>query len=731
MSTHCLVGTINADDPATIRVRHVHFDGHPTNILPTLDRIWSTTCAHDATALLEALLAHEWSYLDADVTADTSVTFAGERPVPGVGVASEFDVGSTVEALPVDGPVDHVRWVYVIDPAQSTIAVYEAAELTTPLNVHCLTGPPAPAALLRAELLAAARSVGATVGQHLADTWAQDTLNGRAPAQARETAWRMLTGDPAIARTLPQPDLSAPGDTPPAELAGLVEEPNWSTLTPAHRTKVLDAWRTAARTALAGRVAEHCLHVLNPTDGAGRDLSHLHPDRLRIGRVGVFAGDWSCTEGPSGQIRIPMGYAGTLIDRWNGWAVFTCTRTVAEAIVAEQQAQRDRLQADLIDRGRSPDDAAREVDDAMGTMRFNGDTIVVDETAVYGDPSAVTRIEPDRDGRYVVMGGSWCWQAVDPHDCDRIVGDLPAPGQEQQFVELPHSGMWVPHDRLRVTHLQKFPGTPAASLATLALDDKPVAEARTSADGSAITRLSAAFGRNDWTGYVAGCRRYGVPVSETHILDALVTEHQIGQAARQAEADGGVLTRLLDADGTILRLRPVWPAPRDYTARRQLGQRLRQLAPHPQGRLWQWWTGAGWHHLASITGSGAIADPAQRQPNVGQLLAHIIAEALYERLDRDHMVHLAAGEGIPLDPRMSDEQIRDLLRAAHRESGREAGLPVDDLPTLSAAEGLELGRLAASGADADRPAPTGQQEPSEHGDHATDPPSQQENRDGR
>jgi len=32
-----------------------------------------------------------------------------------------------------------------------------------------------------------------------------------------------------------------------------------------------------------------------------------------------------------------MGSVGTLIDWWNGWAVFSCTRPVAEAVVAQQQ----------------------------------------------------------------------------------------------------------------------------------------------------------------------------------------------------------------------------------------------------------------------------------------------------------------------------------------------------------------------------------------------------------
>src|SRR5436309_665858 len=35
-------------------------------------------------------------------------------------------------------------------------------------------------------------------------------------------------------------------------------------------------------------------------------------------------------------MRIPVGFGGTLIDTWNGWAVFTCTRQAADATVAGQ-----------------------------------------------------------------------------------------------------------------------------------------------------------------------------------------------------------------------------------------------------------------------------------------------------------------------------------------------------------------------------------------------------------
>src|SRR5205814_7296138 len=93
-------------------------------------------------------------------------------------------------------------------------------------------------------------------------------------------------------------------------------------------------------TAAQDRVTELCQLAASPT---GRDVSHLHPDTVRIGHVGVFAGDWAWTVDADGADRIAVGFVGTLIDRWNGWAVFTCTRPVAEAIIVDQQQHRHEL----------------------------------------------------------------------------------------------------------------------------------------------------------------------------------------------------------------------------------------------------------------------------------------------------------------------------------------------------------------------------------------------------
>ncbi|WP_233513751.1 DUF4314 domain-containing protein [Micromonospora craterilacus] len=562
-------------------------------------------------------------------------------------------------------------------------------------------------------------AAGTEAGRAAAEWWAQDTIGGRVSGDTRLAARRILAGiddgDPAVLDTLPQVfSAGGPFYTAAWELFADAtgDVSGWFGLRIQQREEAMTVYRDAFDTAATDRVAELCHLAASPT---GRDVSHLHPDRVRIGGAGVFSGEWALTVGPDGNDRIEVGFVGTLIDHWDGWAVFSCTRPVAEAIVADQQRHRDEYRNSLRELGVPADDLDRRVDAELADLSFDGDVIVADQRALSDDPQAIERLAPDGDGRYVVMGRSWRWEAVDPYACDRIVGDLPAPGTQQRFVELPHTGMRVPHDRLRVTDVQAVPGTPPTSLITLALDEASVAEALSGADGSCLSRLSAAFGRNDWAAYLSGCRQHGQPTSETQVLDALITEFQVGQAARQAAADGAVLTRLLDADGTILRLRPVWPAPRGHSARRQLGKWLRREDPHPQGQLWQWWTGTAWQHLASITGLHTATDPSSRQPDLGQLLAFVIAESLYERVDRDELIEEATDNGIPLDRQMSDDQIRTLLRAALRERGRERGLPVDDLPTLSAAEGLELGRIAAGGAPTtDQPAPHDPDQPLTH-----------------
>jgi hypothetical protein len=124
------------------------------------------------------------------------------------------------------------------------------------------------------------------------------------------------------------------------------------------------------------------------------------------------------------------------------------------------------------------------------------------------------------------MGRSWCWEAVDPADCDRIAGDLPAPGEQQQFALLTHTpGMRIPHDRLKVTALQQMPtANGVAFTATLALDGQPVGTIGNDGNGgpTALHSPNSLFGWRSMQSYLAGCRYLGEPASEERVLDALV-----------------------------------------------------------------------------------------------------------------------------------------------------------------------------------------------------------------
>ncbi|WP_019030719.1 DUF4314 domain-containing protein [Salinispora arenicola] len=285
-------------------------------------------------------------------------------------------------------------------------------------------------------ILARLRALGAEAGRGAADWWAQDTLGGRATGDVRPAARRILAGiddgDPAVLDGLPTftpptrwhdgRDTAGVRYTEATHDAAQSQALRWRDLTDAQRDETITVSREAFDTAVLERVTELCHLAASPT---GADVSHLHPGRVRIGSLGVFAGDWAWTVDADGADRIPVGFVGTLIDLWNGWAVFCCTRQVAEAIVADQQTRRDQFRQRLLDSGAT--DVDRQVDESMGRMWLDGDVIVADDSRVQGDPEAIDRIRPDADGRYVVMGRNWTWLPVHPHDCDRIVGIIPRP----------------------------------------------------------------------------------------------------------------------------------------------------------------------------------------------------------------------------------------------------------------------------------------------------------------
>jgi hypothetical protein len=132
VSTHCYVGTTDPAQPHLVHARFVLADGHPAVVVATLARIWTGRAHRDGRALVQALLAHDWEYLDATITAARVSVFAGQRPIPGIGMtlATTIPEGHMEAAEPLTvfplSQAAHLdaQWIHLIDPATATVTVH-------------------------------------------------------------------------------------------------------------------------------------------------------------------------------------------------------------------------------------------------------------------------------------------------------------------------------------------------------------------------------------------------------------------------------------------------------------------------------------------------------------------------------------------------------------------------------------------------------------------------------
>jgi hypothetical protein len=238
-------------------------------------------------------------------------------------------------------------------------------------------------------------------------------------------------------------------------------------------------------------------------------------------------------------------------------------------------------------------DLDRRTDETYTRLWWDGDVIVADATALHDDPEAIERIEPDQQGRYVVMCWSWCWEAVDPYDCARIVGEVPGPDASREWVLLTHA----PYTRVApapysITALVSR-GEGRGYAAELHHAGEPVAfvDGFAAAAGTQTpARLAPMTGRFDpeaWRAYVGAARRCGEPMTGAAVLDALAEEALLDREVAEAVAAGGTLVRLLDDTGTNLHLERADPAPATPEAFRALQDRLRATRRDPRGVAWQ------------------------------------------------------------------------------------------------------------------------------------------------
>lgn len=148
MSTHGYVGTIDPANPHLARARYVHLDGHPAAVVPALARIWASSVHRDSPALVDALLAHDWGYLDASITAATVPAFARQRLVPSIGMTlaaktggADVEVAEPVTVFPLSHATHlDAHWTYLIDPVDDSVTVY--TDDGEPVGRYHLTASP-------------------------------------------------------------------------------------------------------------------------------------------------------------------------------------------------------------------------------------------------------------------------------------------------------------------------------------------------------------------------------------------------------------------------------------------------------------------------------------------------------------------------------------------------------------------------------------------------------------
>ncbi|WP_346535513.1 hypothetical protein [Micromonospora sp. DPT] len=124
MTSRCYVGATDPHRPHIVRARFVLFDGYPTAVIPALAGIWAGHAHRDTHALVAAVLAHDWEYLDPTTSSE------GPGRVPDVGVPLAGPDGlaaapEPVTVFPLSQAVHlDVPWIYLIDTDTHSVAVY-------------------------------------------------------------------------------------------------------------------------------------------------------------------------------------------------------------------------------------------------------------------------------------------------------------------------------------------------------------------------------------------------------------------------------------------------------------------------------------------------------------------------------------------------------------------------------------------------------------------------------
>jgi hypothetical protein len=119
MSTPTLIGAVR--HPNHYTARYLHWGTEPVAFLTVLHRIWADTFARDTVAMLEALLAHDWTALDPTARSRRY----GDEPTRGVGYRQPTGLGLRHGRINADAD-GWLEWMYLIDARTDEVTVCEA-----------------------------------------------------------------------------------------------------------------------------------------------------------------------------------------------------------------------------------------------------------------------------------------------------------------------------------------------------------------------------------------------------------------------------------------------------------------------------------------------------------------------------------------------------------------------------------------------------------------------------
>ncbi|TDB91215.1 hypothetical protein E1264_02690 [Actinomadura sp. KC216] len=171
------------------------------------------------------------------------------------------------------------------------------------------------------------------------------------------------------------------------------------------------------------------------------------------------------------------------------------------------------------------------------------------------------------------------------------------------MIELPHSGLSVPHTDLHVVSLREAMHAYGVSFtAVIAVGQRVVGVAENDGRGGPTSfqpGASNVFTWRDMEDFAAQCRHGGEPVDVGGVLDCLVDEYDLARRIATATRLGRTLIRAVVMDRYPTNVVEVDPPATDA----QRAALIAHLAdvPVPDGARWEIWDGHRWTTLTGQT----------------------------------------------------------------------------------------------------------------------------------